>query len=112
MPAGIFARLFLGAGALAIRARPGDHLAAAAALSAGAGHREEPLLIPQLTGAAALGTLRRCRARRRAVAFAALARFVTRDLDVCFDALGRLGKLDLEVVAQIGAALRPAAAAR
>ena len=39
------------------------------------------------------------------------ARFVTRNLDRCFHALCRLGEGDLEVVAEIGAALRPAAAA-
>ena len=50
-------------GAAAGHARLGDDLARAPALPAGAGDREEPLLIAQLPGAAALRAGRRRRAR-------------------------------------------------
>jgi hypothetical protein len=105
------AMLLLGAGALAVRARLGDDLAGAAALAAGARDREEPLLVTQLAGAPALRAGRRGSAGSGAVAFAGLAGFVTRDLDMRLDALGRLLEFDFEVVTQIGAALRAGAAA-
>src|SRR5687767_6223949 len=84
----------------------GDHLARTAALTAGPRDREKALLVAQLTGAAALRAARRRCARSGAVAVAGFTRLVPRNLDVGLDAFRRLLELDLEVVAQIGAALR------
>jgi hypothetical protein len=67
-----------------------------------------------LAATLALRTRNRLRAWRCAVSTARLARHLPRDLNRRFDALRGLGERDLEVVAQIGAALwaaAPAAAA-
>ena len=53
-------------GAVARGARRADDRAAAAALTAGARHREKALLIPQLAAAVTLGARLRLRSRRRA----------------------------------------------
>ena len=92
-------------------ARLGDDAAAAAAFAARARDGEEALLIAQLTGAAALRTLRRLGARRRARSVTRLARLAPRNLNRGFAAVGGLLERDPEVVAKVGAALRPAAAA-
>src|SRR5687767_7957861 len=84
----------------------GDHFARAATLPARARHGKKSLLVPQLAGAAALRTCRRRRSGSGAVAVAGFAGFVPRNLDAGLGALRRLLELDLEVVAQVGAALR------
>jgi hypothetical protein len=96
--------------AAACFARLGDDLPGTAALAAGARDREEPLLITKLTASVTLRTGRRFRTWRSARAVAALARFLARDLDRRFRALGGFLERDFEVVAQIGSALRTAAA--
>ena len=58
----------------------------------------------------ALGTGRRLGAFGGAGAAARFARFLTRNLDRRFDLFRRFGKRDLEVVAQVGTAPRPAPA--
>ena len=85
--------------------------AGAAALAAGARHGEEPLLIAQLTAPLALRARGRLRPFGRAVAAARLALFLPRNLQRHLGALGRFLERDLEVVAQVGAALRAAPAA-
>ena len=104
------ARLLNRAAAPAGLAGLGDHLAGAAALAASARHGEEALLKADLAGAAAAWAGGRRGAGRRAGSLAGVAGFLARDLDVRLDALGRLLELDLEVVAEVGAALRSAAA--
>src|SRR5262249_10593168 len=86
-----------------------DHAAGTAALRAGRRDREEPLLPADLALAAAHRAHRRGGARRRAAAAAGLAGFLPRNLNGGFGALGRLVERDLEVVAEIGPALRTAA---
>src|SRR5262249_53631981 len=98
-------------GAPARLARPRDHLAAAVARRARARDGEKPLLEAQLARAAALAAHFRSAARRRPRSPARLAGFFARDLDRRFRACVRLFKRDIEVEAQIGAALRAAAAA-
>src|SRR6185295_16729597 len=98
------------AGAAAGLARLRDDLAGAAALRAGARHREEALLKADLALAFALRTGARRRSRRRAGAVARPAIFLARNLDRRLGAARRLLEADLEVVAQVGSALRAAAA--
>ena len=74
--------------------------------------REESLLKANLSLAVALRANRRRRAWRRAGTAAGLAVFLTRNLDRRFRAARRFLERDLEVVTQIGAALRTAAAPR
>ena len=93
------------------QARLGDDRPGAAALSAGARDGEEPLLIPQLTAALALRAGGRLRPFGRARAVARLTLLLPGDLQRHLGALGRFLERDLQVVAQIGTALRAAAAA-
>ena len=88
-----------------------DDLAAPAARRTRARHREEALLVAQLTRALALGAHFRRAARGRAGAPAGLAGFLARNLDGGFGPGKGLFERNLEVVAQVGSALRPAAAA-
>ena len=97
------------AGAAAALARLGDGLARAAAVRAGPRDGEESLLVAQLAGALALRAGLGVRAGRGAGALAGLAGLLARDLDRGLGAGGGLLEGDLEVVAQVGAALRPAA---
>src|SRR5438552_1950807 len=99
-------------GAAARLARVRDRLARAAALRAGACDGEESLLRAHLSLSAAEIADGRRRSGRRARAFARLAVFLARNLDRGFGSGRRLFERDFEVVAQIGAALRTAAAAR
>ena len=94
-----------------VGARLGDDPAGAAALAAGARDGEEALLVSQLPGAAALRARRRRGAGCGARAAAGLTGLLTRDLDGRFGALRGLLERNLHVVAQVGAALRPAAPA-
>ena len=113
MPAGNLDRqLALAAdapGAAARLTRLRDRLAGAAAVRARARDGEEALLVAQLAGAAALRAGLGRRARRGAGARAGLAGLLARDLDRRLGAGRRFLEGDLEVVAQIGAALRAAA---
>src|SRR5439155_23243201 len=86
------------AGPAALRTRPRD--------------REESLLKANLSLAVALRANRWRRAGRRAGTAAGLAVFLTRNLDRRFRAARRFLERDLEVVPQVGAALRTAAAPR
>jgi hypothetical protein len=92
-------------------ARLGDDRAGAAALAAGARHREEPLLIAQLSAALALRAGGRLRVLGGARPVAGLARLLAGNLHRGLGALGGFDEGNLEVVAQIGAALRAAAPA-
>src|SRR6185295_16575711 len=92
-------------------ARVADDLPRTAALRTGARHGEEALLESHLTLAAALRALRWRRALRRARSVARLARLLPRNLDRRLGAARRFLEGNFEVVAQIGAALRSAAAA-
>src|SRR6185503_16889547 len=98
-------------GAVATLARLGDDLAGATALRAGARDGEEALLIANLALALALRAGGGVRPGRRSSAVTLLAALLPRNLHARFGAAGRFLEADLEVVAQIGAALRPAAAA-
>src|SRR5581483_7035084 len=89
-------------------ARFGDHLAGAAALRTGAGDGEEPLLEADLPLAAALRADGGRAPGLGSRSVAGLAGLLPRDLHRGFGAVRRLLERDLEVVAQIGAALRPA----
>ena len=115
MPAGILTVSFRSCatrpGAAAGRARLGDDLARPAALAAGARDGEEALLIAELPAPVALRAGRRPRARRRAGAVARLALLGAGNLDRRLGAARRFLERDLEVVAQVGAALRTAAPA-
>src|SRR3989454_6057702 len=96
-------------------ARVGDDLSRATALRARPRDGEEALLEADLSLAAALRALTRRRARRRAGSVTGLAVLLSRDLDRRFCAARRFLERDLEVVPQVGAALRsaaPAAAAK
>jgi hypothetical protein len=99
-------------GAMARRAGCGDDLARAAALGAGARDGEEALLISQLAAAVAGRAGARPRALGRPRSAAGVARLRAGDLDRGLGALRALLERDLEVVAKVGAALGPAAAAR
>src|SRR5688500_16184978 len=101
--------LDLPARALARGARLGDDAARSAALAAGAGDGEETLLVAQLPATVALRAGRRLRPRCRAAARTGVARLLPRDLDSRLGALGRFVEGNLEVVAQVGAALDTAA---
>ncbi len=83
-------------------------LAGAAALRAGGGDGEEALLPAHLALALAHGAGRGLRAWRGSRPAARLAVLLPRNLDGRFGAPGRFLEGDLEVVAQVGAALRPA----
>ncbi len=115
MPGGILTVILrsreIASGAAARRARLGDDLAGALALRARARDREESLLKPDLSLAAALRTRGRRRSGGGAGSVAGLAGFLPRNLNRRLDALGRFLERDLEVVAKIGAALRTAAPA-
>src|SRR4051812_1369789 len=106
---GDLAILLDAAAAPARRARIRDDAAGAAALAAGPRDREEPLLVAELPTSLALRARRRLRTGGRAAAAARVARFLARKLDRGFRLLGGFHEGDLEVVPQIGAALRPAA---
>ena len=95
--------------AAALRARLGDDAPLAAALAAGLRDGEEALLVADLPAPAALRAHGGGGPGRGARALARLARLLPRDLDAGLHPLGRFVERDLEVVAQIGAALRPAA---
>ena len=99
-------------GAAAGLARLADDLAGAAARRAGARDGQEALLEAQLARAVALRADFRRAAGRRAGAAAGLAGLLARNLDRRLGAGERFLERDLEVVAQIGAALRSAALAR
>src|SRR5688572_20826334 len=101
--------LDLPARALARGARLGDDTARSAALAAGARDGEETLLVAQLPATVALRAGRRLRPRCRAAARTGVARLLPRDLDSRLGALGRFVEGNLEVVAQVGAALDTAA---
>src|SRR5262249_28323988 len=88
--------------------RLGNHAPRAAALRAGAGHDQKTALRPDLTGAVAARARRRAGARGGARAVAGFALLLPRNLDDRFRAVRGFLKRDLEVVAEIGAALRPA----
>src|SRR5690606_35894660 len=96
------------AGATAGAARVGHHGAGAAALRAGARHREEALGEAHLTGAAAGGALAPL-AGLAAGAIAVAAALRPGNLDLHLGAEGRLFEGELQVVAEVGAAV-PAAA--
>src|SRR6185295_388317 len=98
-------------GAAAGLARLGDDLPGPAALRTGPRHGEKTLLGSDLSLALALLACARARSGRRARAAAGLAVLLTRNLDRRLGAARRFLEADLEVVAQVGAALRPAAAA-
>src|SRR4029453_5371853 len=93
------------AGAAARRARLADDLAVAAALRAGARDGEEALLEPDLALPAALGTLRRRRARRRARPLTRVAVLLTGNLDRGLDPARGFLEADLEIVTKVRAAL-------
>ena len=89
--------------------RLGDGLAGAAAVRARARDGEEALLIAELPGAPALiARFGRC-PRRGAGSATRLARLFARDLNRRLGAGRGFLEADLEVVAQVGATLRPAA---
>ena len=114
MPAGIFGQLALLLDASCTPARGAgraDDRSRAAALPAGPRDGEEALLIAQLAAAVALRACLRLGSRRGAGALARFARFLPRNLNRRLDAFGGFVERDLEVVAQIRAALRAAAAA-
>src|SRR5262249_60932657 len=98
------------AGPGAVRARIVDHLAAALAGDAGALQGEEALGMPYLAGAAAGRAGLRLGAGLGARAGAGLAGHGGRDADLRGLAAERFLERDLHVVAQIRAALAPAAA--
>src|SRR5436190_14635652 len=100
------------AGAAAALARLGYHTPGSAALRTGASDGEETLLKPNLALAAALRTRRRRRSGRGPGTVAALAVLLTGNLDRGLGPARRLFERNLEVVAQVGAALRPAATSR
>ena len=79
-------------------------------LAARASHREEALLVAQLAATLALRARRGFRPLRGARAGTGLARFVTGNLERRLGAARRFFEGDLEVVAQVGPALRTAAA--
>src|SRR5205085_9814810 len=91
--------------------RLGDRLARAAAVAAGTGDGEEPLLIAQLAGAAALAARLGRRALGCTRALARRAGFLAWNLDGGLGAGRRLLEADLEVVAEIRTSLRSTAAA-
>ena len=68
------------------------------------------MLLPELAGASALRTGFSRRAGGGARALARLARLFSRNDDRCFGAFRGLVEGDLEIVAEVGASLRPAAA--
>src|SRR5206468_1834254 len=82
-----------------------------AALRARGRHREESLLAADLSLPAAQRADDGRAARRRARSAAAFARFLPRNLDRRFGAASGVFERNLEVVAQIGAALRATAPA-
>ena len=92
-------------------ARLADHAPRAAAQAARAGDGEEALLVTQLARPAALPARLGPAAGGRAGALAGVAGFLARDLDGRLGAGKRLLEADLEVVAEVGAALRAAAPA-
>ena len=116
MPAGIFTvilRCFGDlAGAVARLARLGDGPAGAAALRARTGDGEEALLEPHLPLPAALTADDGRGSGRGARSGTGFAGFLAGNLDGGFRAPRRFLEGDFEVVAQIGAALRPAAPPR
>ena len=91
-------------------ARALDDLPLAAALGAGPGDREEPLLVAQLTAPLAGRALGPPRSRLGATPVAGLAGLEPRDLEPGLEALCRLLERDLEVVAKVVARPRAAAA--
>ena len=94
-------------------ARLGDDAADAAAVMAGPGHREEPLLHADLAVAMAVGAALRRAARRGPGPAAGVAGLLAGDLQGGLGAVRRLLERDLQVVAQVAAppgAAAPAAA--
>src|SRR5207302_10348212 len=91
--------------AAAGRARIGDDLPGALAVTARARDLEEPLRHPQLTRAVAGGARLGAGAGFRARAVAGRALLVPRDLDLGLAAERGLGEADLEVVAEVAPAL-------
>src|SRR6185312_10765488 len=92
-------------------ARIADRLSGAAALRARTRDGEEALLRAHLARAAAEVARRRRRAGRCAGSTAGLAVFLARNLNRGLGAFRRFLERDLEVVTEVGAALRTAAAA-
>ena len=101
----------LAAFAFALGAWIGDHAASSLACGTCAGNAEEPLLIANLATPIARPAFRRSLARSRSRAAAAIAGFVTPYFDLLFDAKIRFFKFQVQVFAQVGAALGTAAAA-
>src|SRR5205085_9628186 len=85
-----------------------DHLAAASAGRACAQHAQKGLLVAHLAAAAAGRAAHGLRAFRRAAPVTHITMFQARHADLGLDALRRLFERDLDVVTQVGAALRPA----
>src|SRR5205085_4850373 len=98
------------AGAAARLTGTRDRFPCAAAIRAGARDREKTLLKPELAGAFALGAHFGHAPRRRAGARTDVAGFLARNLDRRVAAGERFLERDLEVVSQVGPALRSAAA--
>ena len=96
--------------ALALLARTADDLAAPAALGAGAAHGEKRLLVDHLAASAAGGAGDQTVVRLGTLALAAAAFFQARYLDVGGQAAQRVLEADLQIVADVLAALRPTAA--
>src|SRR5579872_356962 len=95
---------------MAIPARRTDDLPASAALPAGAPHREETLLINHLTPSLASGAGGGTASGLRAFACAMFTRLRARHLDVRGQAENRVFEADLQIVANILAALRTGSA--
>ena len=93
-------------------ARLGDDLSRSAALAARARHGEEALLVSQLAASMTRRARRRSGPLRRAGALARFAQLGAGNLDRRFGAARRLLEGDLEVVPEVGPALRAAAPAR
>ena len=98
--------------ALALLARRADDLARSAALTTGAPHGKETLLVDDFAAAMARRARGGARAGLGAFAAAVLTKLGARQLDLGGHAENGLFELNLETVADILAALRPCAAAR
>ena len=95
----------------ALGTRIGDHAACALAGGAGTSHAEESLLVANLAASTAGAAGSRTFTGSGAVAPAIFADLVAAHRDLSFSAKNRLFEFQRNVFAQIGATLRPAAAA-
>src|SRR5882672_6082698 len=95
--------------AFALRTRIGDHASGTLTCGTGAGDAEKPLLITNLTAAIAGAALYGRFAGRGTRTATRIARFMTADFDVLLYSEEGFFKFQIQVFAQVGAALSPGA---